>query len=76
VNQHTTPSKVSNSVVDSKPVKLANGVIYQEAIYKNWPYTEPPAMSGVGADEQISVAVKEATIIIEEKIEVDIATSP
>jgi len=37
VNQISAPAKVSDSAVASKAVELANGVNYQEAIYKNWP---------------------------------------
>ena len=36
-------------------MELANGVIYQEAIYKNWPYTEVPVAATV-----------EETVVVEE----------
>lgn len=53
----------SESVSPSQPgkmpgkVELANGVVYQEAIYKNWPYTEAPVATTVA--ETVEETVKE-----------------
>ena len=50
------------------PAVLENGVIYQDEIYKNWPYTEaPPATTEPPVTEMIEKKVEEVKIVAEEQ---------
>lgn len=65
------------------PVVLANGVIYQDEIYKNWPYTQAaPVTSEPAATEMIEKKVEEVktmaeeqTVAVKQKIEAGAATA-
>lgn len=50
------------------PAVLENGVIYQDEIYKNWPYTEaPPAAAETSPTEMMEKKVEEVKAMAEEQ---------
>ncbi len=56
-------ASTETEMVETEITFLPNHVVYQEEIYKNWPYTEAPAANG--SDE----AIQNATDAIEDTLE-------
>jgi cytochrome c5 len=53
-----------------KPVALSHSVVYQEEIYKNWPYTAAPTpASPPSVSEMVEDKVTAVTAVVEEKLE-------
>ena len=65
------------------PAVLENGVIYQDEIYKNWPYTEappatveaPPTETMEKKVEEVKAMAKEQATAVEQKIEAGAAAA-
>ena len=55
-------SVVGEASTKTETVFLPNQVVYQEEIYKNWPYTEAPVINAeMGTTEKVTEAVATAT---------------
>lgn len=65
------------------PVELENGVIYQEEIYRNWPYTEAPSVTAEPPVtemiekkvEEVKAMAKEQAVATTQAMETHVATA-
>ena len=67
--EDTTMQDSTEMVADTMAAPMDNGVVYQDEIYKDWPYTEAPAETTESpVTEMIEEKTEAAKAMVEEKV--------